>query len=50
MPSPVKPAIKASELERVDISEGMLLDLGSADGLVPVLAIREHPVPDGTRA
>jgi len=48
MPSPVKPAIKASEL--VDISEGMLLDLGSADGLVPVLAIPEHPVPDGTRA
>ncbi len=98
-PSPVKPAIKPAELERVDIrvgtivevrdvpgadrlvelvvsanpreiegrqalfvvnlearrmmgrvSEGMLLDLGSADGLMPTLAVPESPVPDGTRA
>jgi tRNA-binding protein len=31
-------------------SEGMLLDLGYADGLTPVLAVPEHPVPNGTRA
>ena len=32
------------------VSEGMLLDLGYADGLAPVLAIPESPVPNGTRA
>jgi tRNA-binding protein len=32
------------------VSEGMLFDLGSADGLTPVLAVPEAPVPDGTRA
>jgi tRNA-binding protein len=32
------------------ISEGMLFDLGYADGIVPVLACPERPVPDGTRA
>ena len=31
-------------------SEGMLLDLGYADGIPPVLAIPERPMPDGTRA
>jgi len=31
-------------------SEGMLFDIGSADGIVPVLAVPEKPVPDGTRA
>jgi tRNA-binding protein len=30
-------------------SEGMLLDIGYADGLRPVLAIPEACVPDGTR-
>lgn len=30
-------------------SEGMLLDIGYADGLVPVLAVPERPVPPGTR-
>lgn len=33
-----------------EVSEGMLLDLGYADGLTPVLAVPESPVPDGTRA
>lgn len=34
-----------------EFSEGMLLDLGYADGLVPApLALPESPVPDGTRA
>jgi tRNA-binding protein len=33
-----------------ELSEGMLLDIGDADGLTPVLAIPERPVPDGTRA
>ncbi len=32
-----------------EISEGMLLDIGYADGLTPVLAIPEGEVPDGTR-
>ena len=32
------------------VSEGMLLDLGYADGLTPVLAIPESPIPNGTRA
>jgi tRNA-binding protein len=32
------------------ISEGMLFDIGYADGVVPVLATPERPVPDGTRA
>ena len=32
------------------ISEGMLFDIGFADGLLPVLAIPEKPTPDGARA
>ena len=32
------------------LSEGMLFDLGYQDGLVPVLAVPEKSVPDGTRA
>ncbi len=32
------------------ISEGMLFDIGYADGVRPVLAVPESPVPDGTRA
>ena len=32
------------------ISEGMLFDIGYADGVRPVLAMPENPVPDGTRA
>lgn len=31
-------------------SEGMLFDLGYADGLVPVLAVPESKIADGTRA
>lgn len=33
-----------------ETSEGMLFDLGYADGITPVLAVPERPVPDGTRA
>lgn len=33
-----------------ETSEGMLFDLGYQDGIVPVLAVPERPVPDGTRA
>jgi tRNA-binding protein len=33
-----------------EISEGMLFDIGYADGDTPVLAMPEKPVPDGTRA
>jgi len=32
------------------ISEGMLFDLGYADGIAPALAIPEQQVPNGTRA
>jgi tRNA-binding protein len=32
------------------VSEGMLFDIGYADGLPPALAVPERPVPDGTRA
>ena len=33
-----------------EVSEGMLFDLGYADGVTPALAVPERPVPDGTRA
>ena len=33
-----------------EISEGMLFDLGFADGIPPALAVPERSVPDGTRA
>jgi len=33
-----------------EISEGMLFDIGLADGLTPVLSVPELPVPNGTRA
>ena len=32
------------------LSEGMLFDIGYADGVHPVLAVPEAAVPDGTRA
>jgi len=32
------------------VSEGMLFDIGYADGVTPVLAVPESPVPEGTRA
>ena len=32
------------------ISEGMLFDIGYADGLATVLAVPEKQIPDGTRA
>jgi tRNA-binding EMAP/Myf-like protein len=32
------------------LSEGMLFDLGYADGITPVLAVPENEVPNGTRA
>jgi len=33
-----------------EISEGMLFDIGFSDGIVPVLAIPEKVVPNGSRA
>ncbi len=33
-----------------ELSEGMLLDIGYGDGIRPVLAIPEEPVPNGVRA
>jgi tRNA-binding protein len=33
-----------------EVSEGMLFDLGYADGVTPVLAVPEKPVPNGSRA
>ena len=32
-----------------EVSEGMLFDIGYADGVKPVLAVPEGAVPDGTR-
>jgi tRNA-binding protein len=32
------------------VSEAMLFDIGYLDGIIPVLAMPETPVPDGTRA
>lgn len=32
-----------------EVSEGMLFDIGYADGLTPVLAVPECPVPNGAR-
>ncbi|MEE9163390.1 MAG: tRNA-binding protein [Thermoplasmata archaeon] len=33
-----------------EVSEAMLLDIGYPDGLRPVLAVPEEPVPNGARA
>lgn len=35
---------------RGEISEGMLFDIGYADGLTPVLSVPEKKIPDGARA
>jgi tRNA-binding protein len=32
------------------MSEGMVFDIGYADGVTPVLSVPEAPVPDGSRA
>ncbi len=32
------------------VSEGMLFDIGYEDGITPVLAVPERPVPNGVRA
>ena len=33
-----------------ELSEGMLFDIGYADGIVPALSVPERPVPNGVRA
>ena len=33
-----------------EVSEGMLFDIGYADGITPVLAVPEKAVPNGARA
>jgi methionine--tRNA ligase beta chain len=33
-----------------EVSEGMLFDIGSADGIAPALAVPERTVPNGARA
>jgi tRNA-binding protein len=33
-----------------EMSEGMLFDIGYADKIVPVIAVPERPIPNGTRA
>jgi tRNA-binding protein len=33
-----------------EVSEGMLFDIGYADGMVPALAVPERVVPNGARA
>ena len=41
----LEPRVMAGET-----SEGMLFDIGYADGLTPALAVSETALPDGTRA
>jgi tRNA-binding protein len=33
-----------------EVSQGMLFDIGYLDGITPVLAVPEKPVPNGVRA
>jgi len=33
-----------------ELSEGMMFDIGYADGLLPVLAVPESYIPNGARA
>jgi tRNA-binding protein len=33
-----------------EMSEGMMLDIGHPDGLLPALAVPERPMPNGCRA
>ena len=33
-----------------EVSQGMLFDMGYADGITPCLSVPEKPVPNGTRA
>jgi len=33
-----------------EVSEGMLFDIGFQDGITPVLAVPERPVPNGAKA
>jgi tRNA-binding protein len=33
-----------------ETSEGMMFDIGYADGLLPVMAMPEKPIPNGARA
>jgi len=33
-----------------EVSEGMLFDIGYADGVTPALGVPERPVPNGARA
>jgi tRNA-binding EMAP/Myf-like protein len=33
-----------------EVSEGMLFDIGYADGVTPALAVPEKSVPNGSRA
>jgi hypothetical protein len=60
-PAPVKPTVPVADLEKLDVrvgtrrmagdvSEGMLFDIGYADGIRPALAVPERPVPNGARA
>lgn len=41
--------IPAKKMRNI-VSEGMLFDIGYADGLIPVLATPENPMPAGARA
>jgi tRNA-binding protein len=33
-----------------ELSQGMLFDIGYADGIIPILSVPERSVPNGTRA
>jgi hypothetical protein len=57
-PVPVKPPITFDDLDKLGIragtilsvTEGMLFDVGYADGVLPALAVTERTLPNGARA
>jgi hypothetical protein len=51
MTTSIKPNIDMDFLEKIDVRVGTVVqfDIGYADGIIPVLAQPEKPVPNGTR-
>lgn len=44
------PRLRWPKQERGIVSQGILFDIGFADGIKPALALPERPVPEGSRA
>ena len=47
-PAAVKPSVSVTDVEKLDIRVGTILAV--EDGITPVLAVPERPVPNGVRA